>query len=206
MAYSIPSPSLAYLLSEPPVYAVSSTYCCIRVLPRTVSCISPTTNREASEALCWRLRAASGTAARWRKSTTSSSPATTQTVFRAWSSAAMECSTSARSALKEPTRKIQTAMPGTTPEDNPFFGKPGYKPEIYTLGHRSPQGLAVHPGTGQVWEVEMGPNGGDELNVLRPGANCGIDLFANRDRVEPAVLGHDGALTLGPSQPTLSSS
>ena len=95
---------------------------------------------------------------------------------------------------------------GTTPEDNPFFGKPGYKPEIYTLGHRSPQGLAVHPGTGQVWEVEMGPNGGDELNVLRPGANCGIDLFANRDRVEPAVLGHDGALTLGPSQPTLSSS
>ena len=103
---------VAYLLSEPPVYAVSSTYCCIRVLPRTVSCISPTTNREASEALCWRLRAASGTAARWRKSTTSSSPATTQTVFRAWSSAAMECSTSARSALKEPTRKIQTAMPG----------------------------------------------------------------------------------------------
>jgi aldose sugar dehydrogenase len=67
---------------------------------------------------------------------------------------------------------------GTAPEDNPFFGKPGYKPEIYTLGHRSPQGLAVHPATGQIWEVEMGPNGGDELNVLRAGANYGWPLLS----------------------------
>ncbi len=61
---------------------------------------------------------------------------------------------------------------GTVPDDNPF-AKTGYRPEIYTLGHRSPLGLAVHPGTGEIWELEMGPNGGDELNVLHAGANYG---------------------------------
>jgi len=67
---------------------------------------------------------------------------------------------------------------GTVPDDNPFVGKPGYKAEIYTLGHRSTLGLAVHPGTGQIWELEMGPNGGDEINVLRPGANYGWPLVS----------------------------
>ncbi len=62
---------------------------------------------------------------------------------------------------------------GTVPDDNPFVGKPGYRPEIYTLGHRSPLGLAVRPGSNEIWEVEMGPNGGDELNVLHAGANYG---------------------------------
>ncbi|HEX7079632.1 MAG TPA: PQQ-dependent sugar dehydrogenase [Gammaproteobacteria bacterium] len=62
---------------------------------------------------------------------------------------------------------------GSVPDDNPFVGRAGYKPEIYTLGHRSPLGLAVHPGTGLLWEVEMGPNGGDEINILRPGRNYG---------------------------------
>ena len=62
---------------------------------------------------------------------------------------------------------------GTVPPDNPFVGKPGYKPEIYTLGHRSSLGLAVHPGTGEMWQNENGPNGGDEINVLKPGANYG---------------------------------
>jgi glucose/arabinose dehydrogenase len=64
------------------------------------------------------------------------------------------------------------------PDDNPFVGKPGYKAEIYTLGHRSTLGLAVHPGTGQIWELEMGPNGGDEINALRPGANYGWPLVS----------------------------
>jgi aldose sugar dehydrogenase len=67
---------------------------------------------------------------------------------------------------------------GTAPPNNPFAGKPGYKPEIYTLGHRSPLGLAVHPGTGDVWELEMGPNGGDEINVLRAGGNYGWPLIS----------------------------
>jgi glucose/arabinose dehydrogenase len=62
---------------------------------------------------------------------------------------------------------------GTVPPDNPFVGKAGYRPEVYTLGHRSSLGLAVHPGTGQVWQHENGPNGGDEINVLKPGGNYG---------------------------------
>jgi aldose sugar dehydrogenase len=68
---------------------------------------------------------------------------------------------------------------GTAAPDNPFAGKAGYKPEIYTLGHRSTQGLAVHPGTGQIYELEMGPNGGDEINVLRPGGNYGWPLVSH---------------------------
>jgi aldose sugar dehydrogenase len=67
---------------------------------------------------------------------------------------------------------------GSAPPDNPFAGKPDYRPEIYTLGHRSTQGLAVHPATGQVLELEMGPNGGDEINVLKPGGNYGWPLLS----------------------------
>ncbi len=67
---------------------------------------------------------------------------------------------------------------GTVPSDNPFVGKPGYRPEIFTLGHRDPLGLAVSPSTGDIWEVEMGPNGGDELNILHAGANYGWPLVS----------------------------
>lgn len=67
---------------------------------------------------------------------------------------------------------------GTVPPDNPFVGRPfvgqsAARPEIFTWGHRNPQGLAVHPETGRIWEVEHGPRGGDELNILKPGANYG---------------------------------
>jgi len=62
---------------------------------------------------------------------------------------------------------------GTVPADNPFAGKAGSKPEVYTLGHRSSLGLAVHPGTGAMWLNENGPNGGDEINILKPGGNYG---------------------------------
>jgi glucose/arabinose dehydrogenase len=67
---------------------------------------------------------------------------------------------------------------GSVPDDNPFVGQPDVRPEIYTLGHRTPSGLAVHPVTGAIWEVEMGPNGGDEVNVLEPGANYGWPLVS----------------------------
>ena len=65
---------------------------------------------------------------------------------------------------------------GSVPPDNPFVGKAGYKPEIYSLGHRSPQGLALNPETGAIWENEHGPLGGDEINVLLPGRNYGWPL------------------------------
>ena len=65
---------------------------------------------------------------------------------------------------------------GSVPPDNPFIGKAGYRPEIYSLGHRSPQGLAVHPETGAIWENEHGPLGGDEINIILPGRNYGWPL------------------------------
>jgi glucose/arabinose dehydrogenase len=67
---------------------------------------------------------------------------------------------------------------GSVPPDNPFVGKAGYRPEIYTLGHRSALGLATRPATGEIWENENGPNGGDEINVLKPGANYGWPLVS----------------------------
>ena len=65
---------------------------------------------------------------------------------------------------------------GTVPPDNPFVGRKGYKPEILTLGHRNPLGLAVHPQTGAIWEHENGPQDGDEVNILKAGANYGWPL------------------------------
>jgi aldose sugar dehydrogenase len=62
---------------------------------------------------------------------------------------------------------------GSVPEDNPFVGREGAVPEIYTYGHRNPQGLAVDPRDGRVWENEHGARGGDEVNVLKAGANYG---------------------------------
>jgi glucose/arabinose dehydrogenase len=67
---------------------------------------------------------------------------------------------------------------GTVPPDNPYVGKAGYRPEIYTLGHRSALGLATNPNTGEIWENENGPNGGDEINILKPGANYGWPLVS----------------------------
>jgi glucose/arabinose dehydrogenase len=62
---------------------------------------------------------------------------------------------------------------GSVPSDNPFVGRPGYRPEVFTLGHRSNVGIAIHPDTGAIWTTENGPNGGDEINVLVAGRNYG---------------------------------
>lgn len=66
---------------------------------------------------------------------------------------------------------------GSVPPDNPFVGQAGVEPEIWSYGHRSPQGLALHPVTGELWETEHGPQGGDELNHIRPGANYGWPII-----------------------------
>ena len=62
---------------------------------------------------------------------------------------------------------------GSAPHDNPFVGRDGYRPEIYALGIRNALGLFVDPRTGQIWETENGPMGGDELNVIEAGRNYG---------------------------------
>jgi glucose/arabinose dehydrogenase len=91
---------------------------------------------------------------------------------------------------------------GTVPSDNPFVGRVGYRPEVYTLGHRSSLGLAMHPSTGEIWENENGPNGGDEINILKAGRNYGWPIvsygrtyqgpwqseFPRHDGFEPPVV------------------
>jgi aldose sugar dehydrogenase len=62
---------------------------------------------------------------------------------------------------------------GRVPKDNPFVGKPGWLPEKYTLGNRNMQGAALHPQSGLLWTHEHGPQGGDEINVIRAGVNYG---------------------------------
>lgn len=62
---------------------------------------------------------------------------------------------------------------GTAPPDNPFVKVTGARPEIYSYGHRNPQGMTLHPRTGAIWIHEHGPRGGDEINLLKPGANFG---------------------------------
>jgi aldose sugar dehydrogenase len=67
---------------------------------------------------------------------------------------------------------------GTAAPDNPFAGRAGAKPEIFTYGHRNGYGLAVNPETGELWQAEIGPMGGDEINILLPGHNYGWPLVS----------------------------
>ena len=67
---------------------------------------------------------------------------------------------------------------GTMPADNPFLNRFNYRPEIYTLGHRNTLGLMLHPNTGEMWQHENGPNGGDEINILSPGGNYGWPIVS----------------------------
>ncbi|MDQ0592096.1 glucose/arabinose dehydrogenase [Chryseobacterium ginsenosidimutans] len=67
---------------------------------------------------------------------------------------------------------LKITKDGKPAPENPFIGKPGYKPEIYAYGIRNPQGLAIDP-NGNLWDVEMGPRGGDEINLIKPGKNYG---------------------------------
>ncbi len=62
---------------------------------------------------------------------------------------------------------------GGIPDDNPFVGRDGHRPEVYSLGHRNQLGAAIHPATGELWANENGPLGGDEVNRILPGANYG---------------------------------
>ena len=78
---------------------------------------------------------------------------------------------------------------GSVPPDNPFVGKPGYKPEIWSLGHRNPLGLAFHPATGELWSTEEGPQGGDELNVIKAGRNYGWPLVSLGRNYDGTVVG-----------------
>jgi len=86
---------------------------------------------------------------------------------------------------------------GRAPTDNPFIGRKDARPEIYSYGHRSCLGMAIRPATGDVWVTENGPNGGDEINVIKPGRNYGWPLASlGRDYRGPWQVGdrptHEG--------------
>ncbi len=68
---------------------------------------------------------------------------------------------------------------GHVPKDNPFVGRPDAMPEIWSYGHRNPQGLAIQPGTGLLFEQEHGPTGGDEINVIENGKNYGWPVITH---------------------------
>jgi len=73
---------------------------------------------------------------------------------------------------------VRVTLYGSTPEGNPFTGEAGAQPEIWTLGHRNIQGAAIRPDTGQLWAIEHGPQGGDELNLIEPGNNYGWPIVS----------------------------
>jgi glucose/arabinose dehydrogenase len=73
---------------------------------------------------------------------------------------------------------LRLNLDGSVPADNPFVGQEGALPEIWTLGHRDPQGIAFRPATAAMWGVEHGPLGGDELNLLEPGVNYGWPIVS----------------------------
>jgi glucose/arabinose dehydrogenase len=85
---------------------------------------------------------------------------------------------------------------GRVPADNPFAGRPGARPEIWSYGHRNAHGLAVHPETGALWESEHGPLGGDEINVVKRGANYGWPTVTFGREYDGGAIG--SGLTQGP--------
>ncbi len=89
---------------------------------------------------------------------------------------------------------------GSAPTDNPFVGTKGAKSEIWALGVRSPQGLNFHPETGELWEAEMGPRGGDELNIIKKGGNYGWPVITyGREYWGPKI--GEGTSKAGMEQP-----
>jgi len=90
---------------------------------------------------------------------------------------------------------------GRVPADNPFVGEPGVLPEIWTWGHRNPQGLAVHPETGDVWLNEHGPQGGDELNLVLPGRNYGWPVVGYGVNYTTGLAIHEGTRHEGMEPP-----
>lgn len=90
---------------------------------------------------------------------------------------------------------------GSVPDDNPFVGQAGARPEIWSYGHRNPQGLAIHPETDAVWLTEHGPQGGDEVNVSTPGANYGWPVIGYGVNYGSGSAIHGGTHAEGMEQP-----
>jgi len=104
-------------------------------------------------------------------------------------------------ALGDLAGKVVRLHPdGSVPADNPFAGRESAAPEVYSWGHRNPQGLAVHPETGGVWVVEHGPRGGDEVNLVEAGVNYGWPVITHGRAYSGLPMG-EGSEKEGMAQP-----
>lgn len=86
--------------------------------------------------------------------------------------------TEAQSVTSSIGKVLRMTVNGDGVAGNPAFSTPGALPQLYTIGHRNPQGIAIHPVTGDIWESEHGPRGGDEINRIQPGANYGWPVIS----------------------------
>jgi glucose/arabinose dehydrogenase len=90
-------------------------------------------------------------------------------------------------------KTVRIEPDGRVPADNPFVGRAGARPELWSLGHRNIQGMAVHPLTGELWASEHGPQGGDEVNLIERGRNYGWPLLTfGREYVLGTRIGEEG--------------
>jgi glucose/arabinose dehydrogenase len=95
---------------------------------------------------------------------------------------------------------IRLKQDGTIPSDNPFVGVPSHRPEVWSLGHRNPQGATLHPTTGELWTVEHGARGGDEINIPRAGRNYGWPVISYGHHYSGQSIG-EGTHKVGMEQP-----
>lgn len=95
---------------------------------------------------------------------------------------------------------IRIKPDGTIPQDNPFVGRKNARPEIWSYGHRNAQGLAINPATGDLWEIEHGPRGGDEVNIIGKGKNYGWPVIGYGIDYNGAKI-HDSTAKAGMEQP-----
>jgi glucose/arabinose dehydrogenase len=95
---------------------------------------------------------------------------------------------------------IRIAPDGSVPPGNPFAGRADARPEIWSYGHRNAQGLAIHPASGELWETEHGPRGGDEVNIIAKGRNYGWPVIGYGVDYSGAKI-HDITVKDGMEQP-----
>lgn len=96
---------------------------------------------------------------------------------------------------------LRITKDGKAAPGNPFANTPGALPEIWSLGHRTPQGLDFHPATGELWESEMGPRGGDEINLIKPGKNYGWPTITYGIEYSGKTIGEGITQKAGMEQP-----
>ncbi|MGF1926056.1 MAG: PQQ-dependent sugar dehydrogenase [Bacteroidia bacterium] len=101
---------------------------------------------------------------------------------------------------KDQGKVVRLHEDGKIPSDNPFVNTPGAKPEIWSYGHRNPQGMVMNYSTGTLWEHEHGPQGGDELNIVQKGKNYGWPLITYGIGYDNSIISKDTA-RVGMEQP-----